>query len=97
MRMIRRTKLFLKQRVENHCRRAGVLHPFNVVELFRQRRRRRNKRRPQFKSKISSGQFHENASNVDLRVVVIGEIIVAAASQRCTAIAFCCAVIAQAF
>jgi hypothetical protein len=56
------TKLFFKKRMENHCRRAGVLHPFNVVELFRQRRRRWNKRSPQFKSKISSGQFHGNAS-----------------------------------
>jgi len=56
--------------VENHCSRARVFHAFNVVEPFRQRRRRRNKRRPQFQSKISSGQFHGNTSNVDLRVLL---------------------------
>jgi len=41
--------------------------------------RRRNKRRPQFKPKISSGEFHGNSSRAV--VVVIGEIIVAA---RCS-------------
>jgi hypothetical protein len=33
--MICRTKLFLKKRMENHCRCPGVLHSFNIVELFR--------------------------------------------------------------
>src|SRR4030095_4344885 len=53
--MISWTKLFFEERMENHGCRAGVFHPFYIVELFRERRGRWNERRPQFKSKISSG------------------------------------------
>jgi hypothetical protein len=57
--------------VENHCGRARVFHAFNVPSASPLSEKLDNKRRPQFQSKISSGQFHGNASNVDLGVLLL--------------------------
>ena len=52
-------QLLLEERMQHHRRRARVFHAFDVVNVLRQRRRRRHQRRTQFQTKIICGQVHD--------------------------------------